>query len=129
MNEKGKIAKAEWLLLAATALFLCLLLALFWKDRAAMASDERGVAVETETEVPQADIQPDLSPLDLNSAAVEELAELPGIGEELARRIVAYRTENGPFETVEEIMKVSGIGEGRFAALEGRIIVDGEDTE
>lgn len=129
MNEKGKIAKVEWLLLAATALFLCLLLALFWKDRAAMASDETGVAVETETEVPQADIQPDLSPLDLNSAAVEELAKLPGIGEELARRIVAYRTENGPFETVEEIMKVSGIGEGRFAALEGRIIVDGEDTE
>ncbi len=129
MNEKGKIVKAEWLLLAATALFLCLLLALFWRDRAAMAPDETGVAVETETEVPQADIQPDLSPLDLNSAAVEELAELPGIGEELARRIVAYRTENGPFETVEEIMKVSGIGEGRFAALKDRITVDGKDTE
>lgn len=129
MNEKGKIAKAESLLLAVTALFLCLLLALFWKDRAAMTPDETGTAVETEVAVSQEDIQPDLSPLDLNSATAEELAELPGIGEELARRIVEYRAEKGPFETVEEIMGVSGIGEGRFAALEGRVTVDGKETE
>ena len=45
MNEKGKIAKIEWLLLAATALFLCLLLGLFLRDRAAMAAAENGVAV------------------------------------------------------------------------------------
>ena len=52
MNEKGKIAKIEWLLLAATALFLCLLLGLFLRDRAAMAAAENGVALETEIEVP-----------------------------------------------------------------------------
>ena len=91
MNEKGKIARAEWLLLAVTALFLCLLLALFWRDRTAMTPDRTGTAVETEIQVPQEDIQPDLSPLDLNSATAEELAQLPGIGEELARRIVEYR--------------------------------------
>lgn len=129
MNEKGKIARAEWLLLAVTALFLCLLLALFWRDRTAMTPDRTGTAVETEIQVPQEDIQPDLSPLDLNSATAEELAQLPGIGEKLARRIVEYRAENGPFEAVEEIMEVSGIGEGKFTALEDRITVDGKEAE
>lgn len=121
--EKGKIAKIEWLLLAATALFLCLLLALFCRDRAALTDS----AVETAVQVPQEEILPDVSPLDLNTATEEELAQLPGIGEALAGRIAAYRAENGPFQTIEDIMNVSGIGEGKFAALEGRITVDEEE--
>ena len=129
MNEKGKIAKIEWLLLAATALCLCLLLGLFVRDRAAMAAAENGVAVETEIEVPQEDIQPDLTPLDLNSATEAELMELPGIGEELARRIVEYRENNGPFSAVEDIMQVSGIGESKFAGLKDRVTVVREETE
>ena len=62
-----------------------------------------------------------------NTATAEELATLPGIGPELAGRIVAYREEQGGFGSIEEIMEVSGIGEGKFAALKGRITV--EDTE
>jgi competence protein ComEA len=42
---------------------------------------------------------------------------------------VEYREANGPFESVEELMEVSGIGEGKFAGLEGRITVNGEDAE
>ena len=129
MNEKGKIAKIEWLLLAATALFLCSQQGLFLRDRAAMAAAEHGVAVETEIEVPQEDIQPDLTPLDLNSATEAELMELPGIGEELARRIVEYRENNGPFSAVEDIMQVSGIGESKFAGLKDRVTVVREETE
>lgn len=121
--EKGKTAKIEWLLLGMTALFLCLLLALHLRDR----TRGEGFTVETAAEVPQEEIQPDLSPLDLNTATAEELAELPGIGEELARRIVEYRAEQGAFASVEELMEVSGIGEGRFAALEGWITVGGEE--
>lgn len=124
--EKGKIAKVEWLLLGVTALFLCFLLVLFHRDRAALA------AVEVKTELPASQEEvlpdlPDLTPLDLNTATAEELAGLPGIGEELARRIVEYRTEHGAFQNTEDIMEVSGIGEGKFAALEDRITVDGEE--
>jgi len=114
------IRKSEWILLGLTAVFLCVLLALFLHDRAELNRQ----SVVTAVEVPQEEILPDLTPLDLNTATVEELRRLPGIGEELAERIVAYREEHGPFEAVEQIMEVSGIGEGKFAALEGRITVN-----
>ena len=119
--EAGKITKTEWMLLGLTGLFLCVLLGMFAHDRRTVPP------VETERQVPQEAVLPDLSPLDLNTATAEELATLPGIGPELAGRIVAYREEQGDFGSIEEIMEVSGIGEGKFAALKGRITV--EDTE
>ena len=121
----GKITKTEWILLALTGVFLCVLLVLFVRDRAQM----KAAGIETDVEVPQEEILPDLSPLNLNTATQEELAQLPGIGEELARRIVEYREAHGAFESMEELMEVSGIGEGKFAGLEGRITVNGEDAE
>jgi len=118
----GKITKTEWSLLALTGVFLCGLLILAFRDRAQL--EQTGIS--TEIAVSQEEILPDLSPLDLNTATEDELAQLPGIGEELARRIVTYREENGPFKTVEELMDISGIGEGKFEALSDRITVDGE---
>lgn len=53
----------------------------------------------------------------VNSADVAELEQLPGVGPVLAQRIVAHRDQMGPFETVEDLLDVSGIGEGRLAAL------------
>ena len=121
----GKITKTEWILLALTGAFLCVLLVLFFRDQARVEA----AGIETDIEVPQEEILPDLSPLNLNTATQEELAQLPGIGEELARRIVEYREANGAFESVEELMEVSGIGEGKFAGLAGRITVNGEGAE
>ena len=48
--------------------------------------------------------------VDPNTAAVDELVRLPGIGEVLAARIVAYREEHGPFASVDGLLAVSGIG-------------------
>lgn len=55
--------------------------------------------------------------LDLNRASAAELEELPGIGPTLAGRIVARRTEQGPFRTVEELREVPGIGEKLFSQI------------
>lgn len=56
-------------------------------------------------------------PININTAGKEALTELPGIGEVLAGRIIAYREENGPFQAIEEITKVEGIGEGKAEAI------------
>ena len=55
--------------------------------------------------------------VDLNHATVKELETLPGIGEKLAKRIVAYRSIHGPFHRVEELMKVEGIRESTLEAI------------
>jgi competence protein ComEA len=61
--------------------------------------------------------------VDINKAGVTELAKLPGIGEQVAKRIVAYREENGPFEKAEDLMNVRGIGEKSFLKLQPHITV------
>ncbi|OAQ20262.1 helix-hairpin-helix domain-containing protein [Thermosulfurimonas dismutans] len=61
--------------------------------------------------------------LNLNTATVEELESLPGIGPALARRIVAYRREHGSFHSVEELLKVKGIGSKRLNTLRAYLTV------
>lgn len=60
---------------------------------------------------------------DINEAGAEQLALLPGIGEKLAGEIVNYRSANGGFRNIEELMKVSGIGESKFVAVRDYIYV------
>lgn len=59
----------------------------------------------------------------LNAASIEAITSLPGIGPVLAERIAAYREENGPFFTVEDLLDVPGIGESKLAALRDSVIV------
>jgi len=61
--------------------------------------------------------------VNINTADAEALCTLDGIGETTAGKIVDDRTKNGPFVNKEDIMRVSGIGEGRYAAIEDRICV------
>lgn len=55
--------------------------------------------------------------LDINTATVEELASLPGVGPVLARRIVEYRSRYGPLRRPEDLLKIKGIGPARLARL------------
>lgn len=61
--------------------------------------------------------------ININTADVSELDELPGVGESTARAIVEDREANGPFATPEDLMRVSGIGEKKFAKLEAMVCV------
>ena len=56
-------------------------------------------------------------PIDINLATEDELDELPGVGPSIAAAIVAYRTVNGGFSSVEELLDVRGIGEAKLAEL------------
>ena len=61
--------------------------------------------------------------ININSASRSELMDLPGIGSVLAERIVEYRNQYGAFSRIEDIRKVSGIGEKRFEAIMDKITV------
>ncbi|MCH0565445.1 ComEA family DNA-binding protein [Streptomyces sp. MUM 2J] len=58
-----------------------------------------------------------VAPVPLNTATVDQLDTLPGVGPVLARHIVDYRTRHGGFRSVDELREVNGIGERRFADL------------
>ena len=57
----------------------------------------------------------------INNATVEQLDELPGVGPSTAQAIVDDREQNGPFTSLEDLMRVSGIGEKKFEKLKGSI--------
>lgn len=61
--------------------------------------------------------------VNINSASVEKLSTLNGIGKSTAERIVRYREENGYFNTIEDLMNVSGIGEIKFNSIKDNIEV------
>jgi comEA protein len=64
--------------------------------------------------------------VNINTAAVSDLESLPRIGPKVAQRIVDYRTKNGNFKRIEEIMKVQGIGEKVYEQIKDRITVGPE---
>jgi competence protein ComEA len=61
--------------------------------------------------------------LDINTASADEFDKLKGIGPVKAKAIVDYRAKNGPFKAIEDIKKVSGIGDAVFQSIKGEITV------
>ena len=63
------------------------------------------------------------APVNLNTATVEQLATIPGVGPRMAERIIDYRQKNGGFKKVEDLMNVSGVGEKSFLKMKPLITV------
>jgi competence protein ComEA len=66
--------------------------------------------------------------VNINQATSAELGHLPRVGVKLADRIVAHRTEHGPFRRIEDLMEVKGVGEKFFTALKPYLTVSGPTT-
>ena len=62
-------------------------------------------------------------PINVNRATAAQLDSLDGIGPVIAKRIIEYRKVNGPFATVEDLQKVSGIGTAKFAIIKSKLCV------
>jgi len=115
--------KQGWILIAVTAAFFCLLLGVFLGRNTNKSYIQIQDIANIQTQ-PSASEQP-ASPaqIDINTATAEQFDLLPGIGEELAQRIVDYRETHGNFKSIDELMNVSGIGEKKFANIKDFIKV------
>lgn len=123
-----KLQKSEiWAVGITAALFLLLLGFQYGARRRAPAEitvTELGTpaptAVETAEPEPPAD-----APININTADEAALRTLQGVGEVLAQRIVDYRTEHGPFQSVDELTNVKGIGSGILETNRERLTTGG----
>jgi competence protein ComEA len=79
-------------------------------------------------DIDRADPQSAAFRVDLNSAGWPELAQLPGIGETLARRIIDWRTTHGPFRSLDQLRQISGFGPKRIEAIR-EYLISPEETE
>lgn len=105
---------------AAVAAFLALFTALWGfsaRNRAYLAFSAAPTA-ELTTAAAQA------TSISINTASAEELMKLPGIGKKKAAAIVAYRESHGAFAVIEEIKNVPGVGDGIFERIKGYITVE-----
>jgi len=66
----------------------------------------------------------DVEKININTASVEELTQLNGVGPKYAAKIIEYREKYGPFKTPQDLMQVSGIGQKTFEKNQEIIIVE-----
>ena len=124
--------KPYWILIGITCAFLCLVLGIFIgrnlsdtnltiEDNASANSvvsqgNQNDATGSSESENKDGKVN-------INTATAKQLQLLPGIGEVIAQRIVDYRTESGPFKSVDDLLNVSGIGEKKFEQMKPYIKV------
>jgi len=67
---------------------------------------------------------PEEEKININTASKEKLITLPGIGKTLAERIIDYRNTHGPFKSIQDVMKIKGIGKGTFNKIKDKVVVE-----
>jgi competence protein ComEA len=100
--------------------FIILIIVAFSFSCSACATLPRRATVAGETSVTAPGGKQGLR-MNINTASLQELEKLPGIGEVMAERIVAHRAQYGPFRRAEHLMMVRGISDRKFRAIQSMI--------
>lgn len=113
MKEKLKAVRVEILFFLITAIFLAVIL---WSDSAAGRDSFVSFSVETAGKA-EGSAPESVRVVNINTASIEELEMLPGVGSKLAEEIILWRQENGPFLDKEDLLLVDGVSEELFGEL------------
>lgn len=109
--------KPGLILIAVTVAFFCLLGGIFVGRNFMGAYIPAKDAIAAHTQPTENGTVPMDGRIDLNTATLQQLQLLPGIGETMAQRILDHREEIGSFTDIRELMDISGIGEKKFEQI------------
>lgn len=93
------------------------------QEKVAQSTQSQSQVAQPQTQDTEKQQTPSSSVVNINSASVQELDSLPGIGPTYAQRIIDYRTSNGGFKSVDEIKNVKGIGDKTFEKFKDKISI------
>lgn len=66
--------------------------------------------------------------VNINTATADQIAVLPGIGPKLAAEVVKYRVNNGNFKVIDDLKKVSGVGDKKLEKIKNFVVTEGDTT-
>ena len=124
MQEVRQMKKQAWIFIAITGMFICVLIGIFIGRNMKHNYVHMNDSTQAQTQNPTQVTQENDGKININTATEQQLMLLPGVGETTAKKIIEYRTTNNGFNSVEDIMNVSGIGEKKFAQMKPYIKVD-----
>ncbi|UOY94069.1 helix-hairpin-helix domain-containing protein [Ectobacillus sp. JY-23] len=85
--------------------------------------DQMLLYVPNKTDPGAVPVAPQTNKIAINIASKEEIEKIPGIGPKKAESIIRYREEHGPFQTIEDLLEVDGIGEKSLTNIKEQIVV------
>ena len=119
------MTKQQWILVGITGVFLCLLVGIFVGRNLTDSYIPLDKAVESGSQNTSENAQTADGRIDLNTASLQQLQMLPGVGETIAQRILDYRTAHNGFTAIAELMEVEGIGEKKFTQIQPYVKIGG----
>ena len=123
-KKRERMRKKTNLFFAVLTLLFLFLVALRYRENTSFVGREEYLVV---TEARSGSMTPEIHYVNVNTATKEELCTLDGIGEVLAQRILEDREANGPYRSVEDLLRVKGIGEKTLEKIRDDIILEEED--